>query len=178
MRQAFMSIEKGFTTYSVTARRKPGSSPRWPGRTSGTKTLRSRGGTSSTRCRPTPTWRASVGRALADRARGRAPPRNGRTDRRRGGGLRPPGGHRQRLLRRDAGARVRRPGTSSALGRRCRPSHRGRPQPHDQGSTRPGHYPRNGRGVDPPAARRGCTRTTPPVRARMLRPPAPPGTGG
>ena len=30
-------------------------------------------------------------------------------------------GHRQRLLRRDAGTRVRRPGASSSLGRRCRP---------------------------------------------------------
>ncbi len=45
---------------SATGRRKPGSSPRWPGRSSGTKTLRSRAGLSSIRCRHTPTWRASV----------------------------------------------------------------------------------------------------------------------
>ena len=45
---------------SATGRRKPGSSPRWPGRSSGTKTLRSRAGPSSTRCRPTRTWRAFV----------------------------------------------------------------------------------------------------------------------
>ena len=45
---------------SATGRRKPGSSPRWPGRSSGTKTLRSRAGPSSTRCGPTRTWRAFV----------------------------------------------------------------------------------------------------------------------
>ena len=45
---------------SATAPRRPGSSPRWPGRTSGTATRRSRAGTSSTRCRRTPTWRASA----------------------------------------------------------------------------------------------------------------------
>ena len=39
------------------------------------------------------------------------------------------------------GRDVRRPGTSGALGRRCRPSHRGRPQAHDQGSTRLGQDP-------------------------------------
>ena len=91
-------------------------------------------------------------RALADRARshrgGRGAARDGRADRRRGGGLRPPGGHRQRLLRRDAGAGVRRPGTSIALGRRRGERHRGRQQAHDRRSARPGQAPSDDRDLD------------------------------
>jgi predicted ATPase/class 3 adenylate cyclase len=48
------------TKRSVTEPRKPGSSPRWPGRISGTKTLHSHARPSSTRCSPTPMWRAFV----------------------------------------------------------------------------------------------------------------------
>ncbi len=109
--------------------RKPGSSRRWPGRTSGTTTpaLARRYFLDSVQAlhrRGERPW----SRALADRARGhrggRAPARTRRADRRRGGGLRPAGGHRHRLLRRDAGSRVRRAGTSSALGSRMSPAPR------------------------------------------------------
>ena len=43
---------------SMTEPRKRGSSPRWPGHICSTKTRRLLAGTSSTRCRPTLTWRA------------------------------------------------------------------------------------------------------------------------
>ena len=48
------------------------------------------------------------------------------------------GGHRQRLLRRDPGARVRRAGAGGALGRRGRARDGGRPPAHDRGGARPG----------------------------------------
>ena len=84
-----------------------------------TGTPRSPAATSSRRCRRTPTSPACA--AWGSRSSGSQPPRRSRpsrarrADRRRGRGVRPGGGHRHRLLRRDAGQRARRAGASSAL---------------------------------------------------------------
>ena len=77
---------------SVTGPRKPGSSPRWPGRTSARRHRARAPATSSSRYRPTPTWRASaasgcrlIGLAAIEAVERR--PETRRADRGRGRGL-------------------------------------------------------------------------------------------
>jgi hypothetical protein len=67
--------------------------------------------------------------------------RDGRADRRGGGGLPRPRGASSMCIPMTRRARVHRPGTSSALGQRCCPRHGGLPAAHDQGSPRPGQDP-------------------------------------